>query len=217
VLSFGLNANCSTTAMAPGDVCTATAQVRNTGEGDYTLSAPTFVSITGPLTECGDGTHFAAQITNLAYTPDVTVIAIGATTTFDVIMSLELEAPNPCQAQSAHIIVTISALATDDGSTPTPAPTRTPIIVDDDDPTPSATATRVIETGGVATTATPTSTPRLISESLPSRFPVTGQGDSLSQGAARAVELLFIGTGLLGGGILLLAIALHSHRKRGAE
>src|SRR5688572_5432833 len=105
ILSFDLNAHCSTSAMAPGDVCTATAEVGNTGEGDYTLSAPVLESMTGTLTTCGEGGWFETEITNLSYVPDTEVIDVGGSATFDVIMSLNVDAPNPCQAQSAHIVI----------------------------------------------------------------------------------------------------------------
>jgi hypothetical protein len=229
ILSFDLNAHCSTSAMAPGDVCTATAEVGNTGEGDYTLSVPVLESMTGTLTTCGEGGWFETEITNLSYVPDTEVIDVGGSATFDVIMSLNVDAPNPCQAQSAHIVISISALATEieDDSTPTPGPISTPVI---NQPTsvPTSTSGVVIQQTPVPSPtffnetlpATPTivsvvtvATPGLFNEVIPQRFPVTGQG-SLPTEFARTAQGVFIGVGLIGAGVLLLAIFLVVRTRR---
>lgn len=53
----------------------------------------------------------------------------------------------------------------------------------------------------------------LISETLPSRFPLTGHG-TLADDVATVVELILLGCGLLAAGLLLIAAGLYAQRRR---
>ncbi len=53
----------------------------------------------------------------------------------------------------------------------------------------------------------------MISETLPSRFPLTGHG-TLAADVAGAVELILLGCGLLAAGLLLIAIGFYTQARR---
>jgi hypothetical protein len=222
-LSFAVNANCVSTAMAPSDQCVAGVVLENTGEGDYTLTAPA-IQTSGALTTCGGGGWFSASISNLSYAPNSHVVRVGDIETFNVNTSLSIDTPNDCQGLSAVIVITLVATATDDGTTPTPeatfTPTTTAVINDCCDlitpeptsevlgaratPEPTRTATARPSTA----TATPVAT--FTSEVLPSRFPSTGQGGVFSDSTAGPIRVIFLGIGLVAIGMLITALTLRA-------
>lgn len=219
-LSFGVSANCVSSAMAPSDQCVANVELQNTGEGDYTLTAPD-VQTSGALTTCGGGGWFSASVSNLSYAPNSHVVRVGDIETFNVNTSLSIDTPNECQGQSALIVITLVANATDSGEEPaTPVATATPTGGDCCDlVTPQATS----EVAGSRATPEPTSTPRatatartatpvatFTSEVLPSRFPSTGQGGSLGGTATDILRVIFLGVGLVAAGLLITALALRA-------
>ena len=217
-LSFGVTGNCVPTAMAPSDQCVAGVVLENTGEGAYTLTAPT-IEVSGGLSTCGGGGWFQASISALSYSPNNHVVQVGDIETFNVDTSLALATPNDCQGQTALIVITLTANATDDGTTPTPTPTSTPADEDNENGglTPQPTSQ---VSGSQATPESQSSTPRaqatFTSEVLPSRFPSTGQG-GVSSGAEDVIRLLFLGIGLIAVGMFISAVALKAQDRSGSR
>ena len=216
-LDFTVNADCVPTAMAPGDECLANVVLENTGEGDYTLTAPA-IEISGLLTTCGGGGWFAASISDLSYAPNSHVVEVGDTESFNVNTSLHIDTPNDCQGQTAVIVITLTANATDDGTTPTPTATNTPPVQGNDDngdvdltpqPTSEVAGSQAtpVGTSTPVRANTPTPQPTFTSEVLPSRFPATGQG-GIGDGTAGVIRVIFLGIGLIAAGMFIAAVAL---------
>jgi hypothetical protein len=214
-LSFGVTANCVSSAMAPSDECAAGVVLENTGEGAYTLTSPE-VETSGPLTTCGGGGWFSASVDGLSYAPNSHVVRVGDIETFNVNTSLSIDTPNDCQGLSAIIVITLVATATDDGTTPTPeAPAAQGSDCCDDFFTPEPTsevlgARATPEPTRTATVrpSTPTPAATFTSEVLPSRFPSTGQGGAISGSTASVFRVLFLGIGLVAAGMMITALTL---------
>jgi hypothetical protein len=215
-LSFNLTANCVSTAMAPSDSCLAEVDIFNDGEGDVTLSAPD-IDVTGSLTTCGGGGWFSVSAINLSYDPDDDVIEIGESAGFEVRAVLDIDTPNACQGQSAEILITIEALATDDGDPgdedeePNPDPTPRPPRPEQNPPqsnTPIVNqALGATPTPAASSTAVPTPVATITTEVIPQRFPSTGQGAEASA-FTRTAETVFAGIGLIAVAMLLFALTL---------
>jgi hypothetical protein len=237
---FGAAVDCDADALAPGDSCTAHLQVQNTGDFRLSISLPV-MTVTGTLLTCGGGGHFSAGAVNLTY-PDGEVVESGDSRTFDVVVGLAFEAPNDCMAKDALITVVVNAECIDgdegcnetDEEEETPTPTQTATV-----PLPSGTppsgggqfnggssgapssggpgpsnggSGRSSQTAGTTFT-NPSRT--FTSETLPSRLPVTGQGDSaLEEQVTEIVKLVLIASGLIAAGLFITAIALYGNRRR---
>jgi hypothetical protein len=218
-LGFQVNSTCDSLNMAPGDVCTAAVGIENTGEGAYRLSAPT-LEVTGPLTTCGGG-FFNVQIQNLSYVPNVDIIDLGDTESFNVVATLG-DAPNECQDQDADILITLVATATDDGATPTPTPTLTigdvvapntpggqPPSGGGSGPNGNNSNNTNDVAGARDSSGQSGSGSTFTAEVLPARFPSTGQG-YVGDETGKVLQTLFIGLALIGIGCFVLALRLRS-------
>ncbi len=96
--------------MAPGDTCTASVQVQNTGDLTVTLSDPShsITNVSGGEGTCDAG-DWTTATANLSYTPDVTNVAPGGVKTFNAKVTLDSDAQEGCQGATAEVTVEVTA------------------------------------------------------------------------------------------------------------
>jgi hypothetical protein len=94
--------------VAPGEVCTASFQVENTGTlaALISLGTPT-VEITEVETECTAADWMAEAVTTDNNSGSITKFPAGDIQTVTVTFQLKLEADNECQDTSAEVSVTV--------------------------------------------------------------------------------------------------------------
>jgi len=109
-LKFDAPAVSCPTPMAPGDTCTASVEVTNTGDLTVTLSDPShsITAVTGGEGYC-DASDWTTATANVSYTPDVTKVAPLGTKTFNVKVTLKPDAEQGCQKATADVKVEVTA------------------------------------------------------------------------------------------------------------
>jgi hypothetical protein len=204
--------------LAPGDACFANVLVENVGDQTAELSQPEIVSVSGGLQTCEGGPNLDVTLEDISYDNEpgeaFNLIDPGETETFEVHFVLA-DVGNACQGQTGTIVVRVLIGLAPEEPTPTPTPTSTPtptntpgLTVDTNFPgnnNPAATA----QVGGARTTPTA----GLISETLPTRLPVTGSGWTPTGGGITALEVLFLAAGALS--LATLALAIATRRREG--
>ncbi len=130
-------------ALAPGDSCFATVNVKNAGSIDYPVGAPQ-ITVNGSLNTCtgddpnspGTGGH-NLKVSFSDPQPGSQVLAAGASETFDVVFTLDSAIGNACQGKDATIQVTVDtgwgALS---GATPVPTVTAEPTVAATEEASP---------------------------------------------------------------------------------
>ncbi|HEX5370859.1 MAG TPA: hypothetical protein VFY10_15745 [Dehalococcoidia bacterium] len=230
-LTFHVTAAGCPSNLAPGSACSAHVVVDNQGTEAAEIGQPTG-SVSGALNTCaGDdpanpgagGPNIALSLTNISYGDAVHLLNHGNSESFDLAFSLDSAIGNACQGQTATITVSLQTGLPDATATPTPT---LPLSVD---VAPTAVSSPSGQTGSgqpagqVAVTSTlvsqiqsavTTPNPTLVSEVLPTRFPVTGQGWQPRR-STNLVALFFWVTG--SAGVLLLTYAVVATRRKRGE